>query len=140
MANENMRLQTQCNLTKQFISEFLNIKEQSEEKDKIIRVLLQRIETIEKCLVMVKRQAMGNSNLVSEYGQRWGSVNQKVDALTEWMEMLPKLQEKVDELREENLRLEGDKNMLSIDLAESRYVTQSGYQRTNDQPQIINIM
>lgn len=48
----------------------------------------------------MKRQAMSNSSLVAEHAQRWGNINQKVETLTEWMDMLPKLQDKIDKLWE----------------------------------------
>ena len=41
---------------------------------------------------------MNSTNLAGEYVQRWMGVSQRVEGMVEGMEMLPRLQEKIDKL------------------------------------------
>ena len=51
------------------------------------------------------------------------------------MEKYVRLQEKVDELVEENLKLESSVNLMSIDMAESGYASQGTWQKLQEQQQ-----
>jgi hypothetical protein len=59
-------------------------------------------------------------------------INKKFEIVSEWMEKYVRLQEKVDELVEENLKLESSVNLMSIDMAESGYASQGTWQKLQE--------
>ena len=127
-----MKVKSESNFSKQFVSEFMSIKTVSEEKDRMIASLMQRIAMVEKCLMLVKQEAKKNYNNMCQHNEKWKALSNNFETVSIFMDKLCEMQAKIDKLSEENLKLESTTNMLNIEMAESQFASQNAYKVIED--------
>lgn len=75
---------------------------------------------------------------MTQHHEKWKKLNSNFEVVSNFMEKFHQLQEKVDNLSEENLKLESSVNMINLELAESEYIIDNSFKKYTDPRIIIN--
>lgn len=70
--------------------------------------------------------------------EKWKKLNSNLEVIFNFMEKFHQLQQKFDDLSDENLKLESSVNMINLELAESEYVIDNSFKKYSDPRIIIN--